>query len=118
MKTFAFVIVATFLTLGLLTYLYVEHLQDKDSIRLKESELKMLRRENLEIRKNYELRGDSLQNVFTLLSLRSDTIKVAAKVTKQTLTDHEKITFVRSASDSVRHRKLNKLYTSYALDRN
>lgn len=113
MRAAIFIVVATFLTLGLLTYLYVEHLQDKDSIRLKESELKMLRRENLEIRKNYELRGDSLLIAFETIRQANAATAKAHEETKAYRKKFESVKFVKFESDSARNNALKKLYKSY-----
>lgn len=117
MKTAAFIFIATFLTLGLLTFLYVEHVNQNVSLKLKDSELKALRESNAEKDRRLKERGDSLQIAFEMLQYREDTIAQADRVTKETIKDHEKIVFIRPASDSVRHRKLSDLFPSYVIPR-
>lgn len=113
MKTAAFVLLATFVTLGLLTFLYVEHVNQNVSLKLKDSELKALRESNAEITRNYELRGDSiLIALATIRNLHAETEKAKLE-TKAYRKKFESVKFVRYESDSARNGALKRLYKSY-----
>lgn len=113
MKTAAFVLLATFLTLGLLTYLYVEHVNQNVSLKLKDSELKALRESNAEITRNYELRGDSLIIAFETIRQANAATAKAHEETKAYRKKFESIRFVKFESDSARNEALRNLYPSF-----
>lgn len=116
-KSLHAIYLAAIIALGVV-YL-IEVRTNEDGIRAKDAEFKSRLREKEELyrtlEERYILRGDSLETAHELIKFANFATEQSRRITKQTLHDHDTITFVRTTSDSVRNGKLAKLYPSYRL---
>lgn len=112
MKAAIFVTIATFTILGLLTYVYIEHVTQTANSRITKAQLErvMLERDSLEV--VVKFKDDSLLVAFNTIRSLSQQKQASDERLRNLNTKHEKIRFTVPANDSVRRSDWARLYPS------